>query len=445
MGIIVEDEVLRELRVAVREAIKNGKTLSELHSTLKTFNVDDQLIDTIFSNVEKELEEESSKEQSLENNSSLEEETSLSENNNFENSSEEQNTQEKEYNQNSNKEEKDTPPNEEEKENDQETEENNPEEQTNTKQESEEKKQENSPPNEETGNKDDKEEKKELDREEDKFSPEEFEALEKKEEGFFSKLFKKKKKETKEEEETKEEPITVLTPKQLSKELAKLQKGLEDENIATAKIGGKIDILNQKNEEASEHFQTINEKIGELRSTVLGRERMFNKLEDDFTTVKYVVNTFKPDHLDKRFDNLNNELVKISSFLEKLEMKTKLNEDKIIHFIELMKRIKSYENLLNELERMKKTESRMRQLKMDVEKAASKIEVITQNTTESISKINKADQRSESNEEAVKDITKSLGKIEARLEFLVKKEDFDFIKEEMKIIKKAIFEKNFKK
>ncbi|MFW6013620.1 MAG: hypothetical protein ACOCQG_00440 [Candidatus Nanoarchaeia archaeon] len=285
----------------------------------------------------------------------------------------------------------------------------------------------------------------EVNRDENVFNPEDFKKIEEREQGFFSKLFNKEKKGTEQEKKEEVDDTIVLTQKQLSKKMSKIDKSIENQNIETSKIGSKIDMLNQQKSETDERIQALNEKIGELRSTVLGRERVFNKMEDEFTNVKYTVNTFKPENLEKRFNNVNAELTKISSAIEKIQSKTDMTDKKLANFSEIMQKIKSYENVINELENMKAVEEKIKKMKLEIEKATSKSEVMIQNLKESVSKINKAYTTSLSNQNAVKDIMKSLTNIEARLEFTVKKEDFDYVKDDVDTIKKTMFETELNK
>ncbi len=291
-----------------------------------------------------------------------------------------------------------------------------------------------------------KDEKKELTREEDTFKPEEFEKLEKSEQGIFSKIIDKfkDKKETKQDDTEKEEPVELLNQRQISKQIAKLNKAIEDENINSAKLGGKIELLNQKNADTNEQIQNLLEKIGELRSTVLGRERMFNKLEEDFSVVKYTVNAFKPDNLDKRFNSVDADVLRIESKLEKLDTQTKLNEEKLKKYSDMMQKIQSFDNVIEKLERIKKTEETIKQLKTQIQRDTSRTEVMIQNISESVSKINKTSETSQSNQNSIKDISVTLSKIESKMEFLVKKEEFENIKNDVQVIKRTLFEKDFK-
>ena len=282
-------------------------------------------------------------------------------------------------------------------------------------------------------------------KEEESFSPEEFEKLENKEgNSIIGKIFKKKKDDNQDEKKDDDnDKLEIMNQKEISKELKHLKKTAEQNSIDITKVSGKIDVFKEKNEEVDEQLQNTVEKIGELRSTVLGRERMFNKLEDDFSSVKYTVNNFKPENLDKRFNEVNSQLLKFDSTLDKINARMDKQEDKINHYLKIMESIDSFDNVIKQLKKLQKAEDHISKLERDVEKAASKIEIMLQNTSESVSKINKTHTKSTNNEEAIKDIMNSIAKIEQKTEFFVKKEDFDNVKDDMKVIKKALFKKDY--
>ncbi|MFT4244213.1 MAG: hypothetical protein ACMXYB_02015 [Candidatus Woesearchaeota archaeon] len=295
-----------------------------------------------------------------------------------------------------------------------------------------------------TNDKKDEEEK--VDPHEESFSPEEMQALEENEKGFFSKIASKfSKKEDNKSEDDDKDSFEILNQKEISKAISKLQTQTQNQSIEFDKIVGKFEVLNQKESEISEHLQESNEKIGELRSTVLGRERMFNKLEDDFSSVKYVVNTFKPENLDKRFDELNKQLAKLSSGIERNETKTKQIEEKLSKYSVLMEKVKNYESILYQLDKIKATEKHVSDMKLTIEKYISKIEIMSLNISDSTSMIKSNNQITLDNQESIKDLIKSLSKLEAKSDILVKEETFNFLKEDVEVIKKVLFDSEFKK
>ena len=291
-----------------------------------------------------------------------------------------------------------------------------------------------------------KEEEEKIDPHEESFSQEEMQALEENEKGFFSKIVSKfsKKEENKEEDDNKES-FEILNQKEISRAISKLQTQTQNQSIEFDKLTGKFEILNQKESEITEHLQESNEKIGELRSTVLGRERMFNKLEDDFNSVKYVVNTFKPENIDKRFDELNKQLAKLSSGVERNETKTKQMEEKLSKYSVLMEKIKNYESLLFQLDKIKATEKHISDMKLTIEKYMSKMEIMSLNISDSTAMIKSNNQITLDNQESIKDLIKSLSKLEAKNDILVKQENFNFLKEDVEVIKKVLFDSEFKK
>ncbi|MFT4303631.1 MAG: hypothetical protein ACMXYG_03635 [Candidatus Woesearchaeota archaeon] len=285
------------------------------------------------------------------------------------------------------------------------------------------------------------------DRDKDTFTPEEFEELEKKEnKGKLSNIFKNK---SNNNDQNKKEGLDNFyinyNSEQISKEIHHLQSEIEQENINEGKLEGKIDIISQKNKDIQEEIDRIQEKVGELRSTVIGRERMFNKLEEDFSTVKYIVNTFKPEIIEKKFSDSEQNSMKVESRLEKIDLQIKNLNNKLNEYSELMKGIKDYENVIRKLEDIKKEEKNIEKIKIDVEKKGSKIEIISQNLQDSIKKINQIDLVSNNNKSSINEMMVSLAKIEKQNEFLVKKEDFEKLKSDIQIIKKVVYDKEINK
>ncbi len=289
-----------------------------------------------------------------------------------------------------------------------------------------------------------KEEKKGFDRDKDIFTPEEFEKLENKEnKSVFGTLFNKNKGKEDDNDKDKEEKIDLLSQREVSKKIKKLQKQVEEDSIFASKLSGKIEMLIQKGDETSERIQAINEKIGELRSTVLGRERVFNKMEEDFNNVKFIVNTFSPKNMEKRFEDINKEMITKDAIIGKVENKLQILEDKLNEYLNTMSRIKSFENVVKELERIKGVEERIKKMSGETDKAASKVEIISQNIRESLKKINESFNTANSNKDTIKELLVSLTKIESKLDFLAKKEELEFLKDDVGTIKKAIFDKSF--
>jgi hypothetical protein len=278
----------------------------------------------------------------------------------------------------------------------------------------------------------------EYDRDKDVITAEESENLEQKEN---KRLLNFKKKNKQEESKKEEEELNTYTVEQISKEIYHLQKEIDDENVQEGKVEGKVDLINEKIKDISIELENFGEKIGELRSTVLGRERMFNKLEEDFNTVKYVVNTFKPETINVRFSNQEAKIIKIDAQTEKNNELLKVNTAKLKEYSEIMSSIKSYKHLIAKLNELQKTQKEIDNSRMEIEKINTKTEAMVENIEESIARINEINTIAQNNQSNIRDIMISLSKIEANLESSVKKEDFEKIKSDVLMIKKAFYYK----
>lgn len=288
----------------------------------------------------------------------------------------------------------------------------------------------------------------EYDRDSDAISHEEMENLESKEMGFVERIKKKisdSKKSKDEEKDNKEENITTLNNTQLSKKLKKLEKELEDMNINAGKRDGKLEVLSGKSDTINEELENASEKIGELRSTVMGRERLFNKLEDDMNQVKYVMNNFKPELLEKKFNQIEAQMIKIMSSIEKDETREERVERQLKTYESVMEQIKDYDSILKKLSDLKGTENKIERIKLDIEKMNSKIEVLYHNIEESIGKINIAHDTALNNQSAIKEMLVSIGKIEQNVEMLTKKEEFNQLQNDVHLLKKSLFMQEFNK
>lgn len=287
----------------------------------------------------------------------------------------------------------------------------------------------------------------EYDREEDVFSPEEFEKLENKEsDSLLTRVFKTKKDtDVDEKPEKQEDSVESLSNKELSRSIQQLTTKTDELGVGLSRLEGKFELVGQKTEGFNDRLKETLEKIGELRSTVLGRERMFNKLEDEFSQVKYVVNAFKPENLDKHFDEVLTKIAKFVSYIEKIEHRQKVTDEKITRYLEIMERIGNYEQLLRKLEELKEEEKRISGLKVDIERMTSKVQIIHENLQDTVRKVNGADSRSQSNLDTIRELLVSTTKIETQQDFFVKKKDIQRLEKDLGVLKKALFSKDFEK
>lgn len=292
------------------------------------------------------------------------------------------------------------------------------------------------------------EEKKEYSRDSDSITHEEMEKLKNKETSLIKKFktnIDKFKSPKKNDEKSDNELTQNMPDSQISKKIKILEKAIEDLNISDGKKEGKIEILTNTSNKFNDDLENFSEKIGELRSTILSRERLFNKVEDDMNQVKYIVNSYKPELLEKKFLEFESQILKIFSTLEKDEMKEEKLEKQLKLYEEIMSKIKDYESVMNKLKELKKTEESVEKVKFDIERMNSKIEVLYHNIEDSINKINTGYDIAQNNQTNLKDVLVSISKIEQKIELLTKKEEFKNLQNDVHVLKKSLFMQEFNK
>lgn len=245
-------------------------------------------------------------------------------------------------------------------------------------------------------------------------------------------------------DEDDEGRVDVLQRSELSRRLEKTEDSVEDVEVDMSKLDGRIDVLSEKQENTTQSIDRVREDLGELRSTVLGRERSFNQLQEDFRKIKLIVDNFDQDVLDKKFDTITTKQTKLESELERTQSQLEQTRDQLDEYQEVMKKIKDYDNLLSKLDEIKSKKKEISSMKVDAEKASSKAEVLVHNVQDSLKKMKEAHSVASTNKETIKDITKDVSTLEAKTEGLVKKETFDDLKDDVEVMKEALFNDEFK-
>lgn len=277
------------------------------------------------------------------------------------------------------------------------------------------------------------------DREKDVITEDQFDEIEKKE----NKNYSKNPVLGSQEKSDNSDKVKIKDFDDASKEITKLKKMVEEVSLSISKEDGKIDILSQKNDLVSSKMDNITEKIGELRSTVMNRERNFNRLEEDFNSVKYVVSVFKPDVLEKKFGFIDSKTLGMESNIEKITLQIGELKRSLDAYSEMIGAVKSYEGLIKRLGEMKELDSKMRSNKEYIDKMLAKIEVMFGTIDESIGKISNTDVMSRKNEAAIKEIMIDMDKLNLAEDSFIKKEEFIPIRNDVNIMKKTLFEKEF--
>ena len=175
------------------------------------------------------------------------------------------------------------------------------------------------------------------DRENDVISSEEFEKLEQQEQkkSLLKKIFHKEEKQEEKVREEKKEHVAPIDFKVMQDEFVSLNAKFDKLLINIEKNTGKIEMLNEKIAVLDERFININNEFGELRSEVISKDKLFQKLSIYVDEIKLNLSKNNPEQFNHK---LNRFKEKLKKFIKAFNMLNgKILEDKIrINMLSLM-------------------------------------------------------------------------------------------------------------
>jgi len=273
----------------------------------------------------------------------------------------------------------------------------------------------------------------------------------KKNKGFLGGFFGKKKEDKQQAEDAlkgfgrDEEVVTEVTATEETAPLAEEKEPSLREIIASIeKINGKLDVERDLRANIESHIADVSERVGELRTTVLERDRAFRSIEEEFGKFKVLIEALQPQEIRKE---LNEREVEVLSNKAKTEVLSdqlealKTNVEKINNTIE---NIKSFENLSTILKDLEKKIAIIEDTKRETDKSAGKVEAVFIEMNKRIIEFEKKKALIDSMDEILKDTVKTVDQLNIKIDNIAKKSDFYselqkyVTKEELAMTKKYI-------
>lgn len=284
---------------------------------------------------------------------------------------------------------------------------------------------------------------KEIDREADVITSEEFDSLESRENkpSFVKKIFSKSKKNTSDSDKS-DKKNRSLSLESLSFEFEKISKKLDDLMVVIEMQGGKLDMEKELRSALNERIIDLSSQLGELRSTLISKERLFDKFEVDFASFEEVVSTIKPENIQANFDKRDVELTKLDSKIERNVSLLKSLQNQVSLFTSQMTKIGSFEDLFDILKKIDTKVKRVIESEGKAQQILSKVESLFVELNSKSKLIDKLNDDSKNFSTLLNQQKKDFSTLQNKISNLVKKEDFDMIKKDIDLMKKDSFDKD---
>jgi len=179
----------------------------------------------------------------------------------------------------------------------------------------------------------------------------------------------------------------------------------------------------------NERLTHLAEEIGELRTMMMERERTFDKVKSEFEIVKETVTDLRPERLRKTFEKTERDILENKAKIETLQTLLRALAEESKKVRKLMKKIKSFENLVDISYEMERKISRINEVKNYADIVVAKVENIFSELNEKVSQLESQREKIEKLDELTIEITKMLDEVSVKMtKFVTEKDLKDFKK-----------------
>ncbi len=197
------------------------------------------------------------------------------------------------------------------------------------------------------------------------------------------------------------------------------------------RIEGNIEGLKEQKALVDEKLSRMSEEIGEVRSSVLEREKLFSRIESEFAKLKQSLEQTRPETVVQTLEKYEQDSEKTKAELESLRFKMTEMEKATKSLRLIMDRIKDLDNLLQVAGDVKNALDNMEKERKDVSRLAAKTETIFSEMTEKMNEFSSYKSKIDFTHDSMHDILKTIDMLEVKMERLAKKDDVKKVSERL--------------
>ena len=307
------------------------------------------------------------------------------------------------------------------------------------------------------GDQDTKEKKKDMDHKDNVISDSDMDYLEKKEEhnkGFFDKIFGSKEKtlegvdasfaeddavDDKLSDDVSDSAGSMTMPSRddltESAQFRQIQKEIDSEAtkeenllIKIEKLEGKLETEAEQRSGLSDRILNLSEEMGELRSMILSREKIFNDMDVTFEKMKDMVHEVKPEKIKFNLEKKEEHLLELDARAERFDSLLKEMGNEIKNYRQQMSHIKSFDNLESMYDKIQNNLKKIDESKNFIDVKTSKVEQMFSDFNTHSKDFARAAVKVQSFDEMVKDFMKTMEQQSVTIKESAKASDIEKIK-----------------
>lgn len=214
-----------------------------------------------------------------------------------------------------------------------------------------------------------------------------------------------------------------------------MKKEVSASDIELEKLKAKVDVLIKIKEEMNNRISFLNERIGEIKSSLIDKEKEIAELKANIEKSIKIMQELKPEEIIKKF---NEFYAKLEVFNTRLESNESLL-NKIIEELKEIRRVylkfKSFEELEKIEKEFKKDFSEIKKSEEKIFSQSAKVESIYLDINKKIEEILNIKKDVEKLKDSFKDMLKDLNELKILSSSFIRKEELNELKERLKNIK----------
>ena len=251
------------------------------------------------------------------------------------------------------------------------------------------------------------------------------------------------------QEGSPEEGPVFIDPLNPPKEAEEVKVEESREEVGESKIGVELEKIKAFVESLRETDKTLNEQIrglaealGEVRSMVFQTDGALKELEMKVEKLASDIEEISPEKIDKRIREIEKRLESFDVFREKTEKKLEDIGQNVSKISEFLRTAGGLENLMEVSKEIKKKVDEVKEVVKYVERLATQVEKAFIESTKNLQDFPVIKGRLEMLEENVKDISKTIEGINARLENMATLKDLESFRTDVASLRSQIDEIN---
>jgi len=211
-----------------------------------------------------------------------------------------------------------------------------------------------------------------------------------------------------------------------------------DYSVEIEKLKVMIDTVRESGKVTDETARSLSESIGELRSMVFQADAELKEVVLKMEKIEDEISEVKPQEIQKKFREYNENFEKNQLELEKLGKKAEDSGEKINKVFELLKSIGGIENLINVNQQVQKKLEDVNEAMKYIERIGTKTEKMFIDLNKGLQDLTLIKAKQDDFNESLKDMIKNIDSLNVKFEGYITKKDIDAFKEDNMLIKKQI-------